>query len=501
MRSTASLVFVLAVLGVGCGDDTKQPVNPDAGLDASVDAPPDAPPDPPVTRYCRAINEVICAGLTTCSCRFDTRPYDATACVEARTAECVENTTAQAADVAAGRAELDEVSLARCLTALEAAVGDCDAGDLPAACRDTLLSTAAIGATCELAGGGLAYCADGAGVCGPGNECLALPSSGQACLGGVVCGRDLACVSGMCQPPGAADDPCEPGSCGGSLVCGPDFTCIPPGAINGACFTTEQCAEGLACVQADGSGTCQPAIAQDAGCTGPSQCGAERSCVPAPENRTCTTPDGVGDSCETDSCGDDLTCSSGDLTCVALPGLNDSCLDGTCADGLLCDDGTYTCITAPGVGETCAVGSRFCAEGLGCRESTNTCEVPPGDGEPCVLNPPEYLCASGFGCDFDQGQICVAQGTAGASCTSDRGCVAATYCETSTNTCKPRLAAGAACEDGNECQAGHECAFVAGVATCRPIPTANQPCTFDCAGDLACKGPAGTCAPALCSVR
>ena len=197
MRSTASLVFVLAVLGVGCGDDTKQPVNPDAGLDASVDAPPDAPPDPPVTRYCRAINEVICAGLTTCGCRFDTRPYDATACVEARTAECVENTTAQAADVAAGRAELDEVSLARCLTALEAAVGDCDAGDLPAACRDTLLSTAAIGATCELAGGGLAFCAAGAGVCGPGdNECLALPASGQACLGGVMCGRDLACVGG-----------------------------------------------------------------------------------------------------------------------------------------------------------------------------------------------------------------------------------------------------------------------------------------------------------------
>jgi hypothetical protein len=482
-----------------CGDNSRSPANPDAGTDASVDI--DARIEPPVTQYCRAISEVICSGLATCGCRFDTRAYDAAGCVEARTTSCVLATAAQASDVAAGRAEVEPVALARCVAALEGRATACEDVSSPPACRDALLSTAAIGATCDLAGGGLAFCADGAGVCGPGDgTCLALPASGQACLGGVVCGHDLACVGGTCAPLGAAGDACEPGSCGGMLVCSAAGTCGPRAAENAACTVDEQCATGLRCVQGDAGGTCEPGIAEGAGCRGPGQCGASRGCVPDPESRTCTMADSLGEPCETASCATGLACDAAMLTCVALPGVNQPCLDNLCAEGLTCGDGLGTCIELPDVGETCASGSRFCRDGLGCRESTNTCVVPPGAGQACVLNPPDALCAPGFGCDFDAGSICVARGDAGAPCTSDRGCVATTYCEVSTTTCTPRLAAGASCEDGNECQQGHECAFVAGAAVCRPVPTTNQPCLFDCADELACKGPGGECAPALCTV-
>jgi hypothetical protein len=496
MRCTSYVVLALLVVA-GCGDNSGPPAVPDAGVEVDADVGVDANDEPPLTRYCREVNEVICAGLETCGCRFDTRPYDAEECVEVRTAECVEATAPQASDVAAGRARVDETALARCLVALEAKAAACDDASLPVECRDAVLAAAELGETCELAGGGLAFCAAGAGVCRPDNqECTQLPGDGDECLGGVLCGRDLVCVAGSCAAPGGADDACEPGSCGAGLVCGVDGHCVAPGGVDAPCAIDAHCAEGLRC-----DGTCQVAPAVGDDCRGPGQCGAERSCVPAPETRTCGTPDGVGETCETNSCGDGLTCDSGALECVALPGVDEPCLDNQCADGLTCADGLGTCITLPGEGETCASGSRFCADGLGCRESTSTCEVPPGEGEPCLINPPDYLCATGFGCDFDAGSICVAQGEAGASCTSDRGCVAATYCEVSTSLCTPRLADGSACEDGNECQVGHECALVAGAFVCRALPTADQPCFLECAAELACKGPGGECAAAFCSAR
>jgi hypothetical protein len=503
---------LLALLALtACGGDDDGVATPDAALADA--APPDGPPGTPTTvdAFCHEVATRLCAGLGSCGCRFDVRPYDATTCVEARTAACVTGAAPIAADIAAGRAGFVEPRVAACYADTDALAAACTintgfGGPLPASCSFAIVSTAALGAPCQLSTGGLAFCAGGTGVCA--DVCTALPAPGEPCLGDSpgFCGPELVCDGGNCTAPRAAGAACAAvDACADGLVCDTlgSHSCVAPLAATAACESTRQCATGLAC----SVGACTALAGEGDGCGDVvGACGAGRGCEQAPETRTCGTPDAAGEMCMSDdTCVTGLDCDSNTHVCTAPPGENQPCPDRHCAAGLTCSDGKGTCIALPGLGEPCANGDRFCADGLGCDFSDNTCEPGPGVGEPCLLNPPDQVCAPGLACSFIQGvgSICVERGGVGTPCTESREeCTADTYCEGSTQTCAARLADGAACHAGAgvECLAGHDCRRVHGEYRCAPVPAAGEPCESACAAGSVCKGLGGECAPALCTI-
>lgn len=471
-------------------------------------ASPDATGSTTTASFCAAISERICAGLSACGCRFDVRPYDAASCVAERTATCAASLDQRIGpDVAAGRARFHEPAVAACLDAVTRMASACalahDSPDpLPEECFAYVVDRAGLGATCQLTGGGLAFCGAAAdGVCVPGESastCTALPGAQAPCLAG-FCAAGLVCNADVCAPPATNGGACSDNhACADGLICDPSGRCGAPLAAAAACTDTAQCQPGLAC----DAGACTRLAAVGDGCASPAACGATRSCGRAPETRTCTDPDGASAPCMDATCASGLDCADASMTCVALPGDGQPCLDGfACAEGLTCVDGLGTCAPLPRIGETCAVGNRFCADGLGCRPSDNTCQPGPGANQDCYLNPPDYVCGAGLGCDFGAtGSTCIAIGGAGSACTNDRTCAPETFCDVSANRCTARLPVGAACSAGNECQVGHECQVLPGGPTCQPIPVRDQPCFSDCADDLVCKGPGGTCVPELCVI-
>jgi hypothetical protein len=490
-------LIVALALAAACGDNHVA-VTPDA-----APASPDAAVAWTAASVCHAISAQVCAQLDACACRFELRPYDAAGCVDARTAECVAGFGAKVgADLAAGHARLDPPSIERCVAAIGAGCDLPGTNQLPHACDTLILDVDPVGSACTVTGGGLAYCADGAGVCAPsqsGATCVALPGDGAACPYD-LCAAGLTCTSaGTCAVAGASGATCLTGSdCAAGLVCPPTGQCAAPLGAGATCSDYHQCEVGLTCA----SGTCAAAPALGAGCTTQDACGPTRGCARAPETRTCTDPDPQGASCMDGTCAATLGCAQTTMTCAALPGANQPCLDGfACAAGLTCADGQDTCVPLPKVGETCASGNRFCADGLGCDQSDNTCKTGPGLDQPCLLNPPDYVCGAGLGCDFGaNGSTCIALGGIGAACNTDRTCGTGTYCELSTLKCAARLADGAACNDGNECKLGSECAPSPGGYKCAAIPGRDQPCGTACTTGLVCKGPGGTCAPSFCLI-
>lgn len=450
-----------------------------------------------VEAFCADVAAAVCDGFSACDCRFDLRPYDAVGCAAARAADCEASLGANVgADLDAGRAELRADAIDRCVAAIRAEGCDLSTSSWPAACGDVVVDVAEVGAACSVRGGGLAFCADGAGVCEPGGTlCVARPGPGDACPIG-VCADGLACdAANRCVTPGSAGADCAiDGECADGLVCAPGGSCASPLPVDATCERPEQCDAGLVC---DG-GVCEAAAALGGACDGPAACGTGRACARAPETRTCADPLGLGDVCAGDGCDVGLACAEDE--CVALPGDGDPCLDGFACDvGLTCEDGVGTCRPLPALGETCAVGNRFCADGLGCDPNTNTCQEGPGVGQMCLLNPPDYVCADGLGCDFGgDGSVCVTKGDAGDPCTNDRVCDDGTYCEFSTLLCATYAPIGASCEDGNECGPAATCAPGPSGYTCEAIPGADAPCVDVCVDGLTCQGAGGECAPLIC---
>jgi hypothetical protein len=502
MRSLALLLTTLLLSTIAaCGGDDDSPPLADA-----APTEPDAAPGTTVASFCHALSTEICAGLSSCSCRFDTRTYDAAGCVDARTAECSASLgRGVGADLASGQARFDDLAVTRCLGAVEALARSCDVGNgfahpLPDACQAFVIANVPVGSECHLTSGGLAFCgASGEGLCVPDGAalvCKALPVSG-ACLNG-FCAAGLVCNGEICVPPVAEAREClAPDACAPGLVCDATHRCGPPIGEGADCEYTLQCAEGLECR----SSKCMALSPEGGACTNELTCGAGRACTSAPETRTCGDAGGVGAACSEGTCGDGLTCTS-DGMCATLPGVGAACLEHRCADGLTCDDGTVTCVALPGIGETCAAGDRFCAVGLGCRQSDNTCQAGGGIGEDCLLNPPDYVCGDGLGCFFnmDGTSTCEPLADVGGVCSTFRNCVTSTYCDLASLMCLPRLGAGTACTQGDECGAGLDCRPVGGRFVCAATPAAGEPCFESCPAESVCQGPGGECGAAFCTL-
>ncbi len=472
--------------------------------------PPDAAVAWSVETFCTARAARWCTGLATCGCRFDIRPYDAAGCEAAQAADCAAQFAQISAAIDAGQLGFSAGDVTACLEGVAAVASACSYptgydADLDA-CQRVIVATAALGETCAIEGGG--PCADGAGLCIPGENggngvCTALPTAAQPCPQG-ACAIGLVCKQGesaVCAPPGAAAATCQDDrECGAGLGCLPDGHCGAPGAIGATCFDRKDCAPGLACP----AGTCAAGTPIGEECRGPDACGATRGCGRAPETRTCGAPAAAGEACMDGTCAAGLGCAQATMTCQPLPTVGQPCLDGAgCAAGLTCGFADSTCIALPGAGQACAEGVRRCAAGLGCRDTDQTCQPASvaTSGQPCLADGVDYLCATGLGCDFAPGgSVCIPIGGAGDACTNDRVCGPGTYCEFSVLQCTAKVANGGACEDGNECLAGAECAPQPSGFTCTALPAAGEPCFEGCAGGLACKGAGGECTAELCTL-
>ena len=429
------LTLSTLLLSAACSERAPSPT-PDAAVSDSSAPETDGETDgetgaaTTVSTFCRAVSERTCAGMTKCGCSFELRPYTAEACVEARTASCVSSFGVKIQpDLDAGRSSFHEPSVTRCLAAVDAMVAACAAAEsgLPDECSTAVMDVAAASAPCTVTGGGLAFCAGGEGVCRPegaARVCTRLPGEGGTCVAG-LCAPGFGCDGESCRARGPEGSACTTSAtCSAGLNCTPDGSCAAPRPAGEACSDTSHCATGVRCSE----GECTAGVALGGGCNAPSECGAGRGCERTPSTRVCGTADTAGQPCTPGSCASGLTCDGG--SCVALPRDGAPCLGSQCASGFTCIDGESVCRKLPGVGETCLSGARFCADGLGCDMSTNTCQAGPGAGKECLLNPPDYVCAAGFGCQFgDSGNTCVALGAAGAACTDNRTCTADTFCD------------------------------------------------------------------------
>jgi len=183
-------------------------------------------------------------------------------------------------------------------------------------------------------------------------------------------------------------------------------------AAGGACFYSEECANGRPCVSME-------ACSKD-------QCCAAATCLmltDVAEGGNCDVPDAV--------------CPPG-MTCSANP-----------------TGGGYSCQRLPGAGARCvypSVGVGVCARPSFCDGTTGICKAPVATGGPC--NP------SWPGCENPQdrcvGTTCTRLLSVGSACgPSTVGCVTYAACDATTSTCVERPAVGAACDpSGPRCLGG-----------------------------------------------
>jgi hypothetical protein len=403
---------------------------------------------------------------------------------------------AQAID--AGLLVIDGGAVDACLGTVETLATSCtiiDTTTLPSVCAALFVATVAIGGTC---GGGGVRCADGVGICIPGDggvTCTVLPGSGADCTQG-QCAAGLTCSpDNRCRDPLLLGDACgDGGGCPTGAAClqGECRTRLTAGQPG--CARTTDCLDGLVCSD---DGVCAVGPARGDACGG-AVCGSGDACVRSYAERRCgaRVPDGAP--CTFDADCENGFCAASTALCAALPDDGDLCPDTRCTAGFACDvDNGGVCVPAPAAGEACLTGPAACAPGLGCNVD-NVCAPGPGVGGACLI--PNNLCADGLACDFTpDGSICAVRRGVGAPCQNDV-CKAGLFCSFADGTCQPVRAVGDACRDGGGCADGDECGDLLGGFRCHPIPdAADAPCFTACGNDLACFGDGGVCAPALCA--
>ena len=205
-------------------------------------------------------------------------------------------------------------------------------------------------------------------------------------------------------------------------------------------FTSTACAAAIGGAVAAGSTCYDDSDCRDGYC----QLGAGSACP-----GTCTPHAAVGQSCATARCGPGLECDRTDPanpTCKAASAENGAC---PCDDGLYCDtSGPSPVCKPPRTGGPCSDIFRECAVGYACTGpiGASTC-LPLGKvGDACT--PGTGGCAPGLDCDPATSR-CVAQPTAGQTCTSGAGslsCLDGVCDDLGTGQCKAPKADGAPCD-------------------------------------------------------
>jgi hypothetical protein len=210
---------------------------------------------------------------------------------------------------------------------------------------------------------------------------------------------------------------------------------------------------------------------------------------------TCVARGGATAPCDDDTmCDPALFCDLGTSSCTARATAGMACSgDVSCVAGLYCAgsvfdvDGNGTCTAPTGsaaMGAACdpeqsrSTDTPACASGLYCQVITDAGGSPTGakcaaraakdaacDPGSALLPDVDNPCADGNSC-FASGAAapaCHPFGRDDAACTVDDDCASPRYCDVNTNTCKPKVATGSACDPMfQHCLAGS----AAGLMTC-----------------------------------
>lgn len=177
--------------------------------------------------------------------------------------------------------------------------------------------------TCELN----AWCAWGP----EGGVCASSLSVGEKCSDDAQCRSDLLCLreSGTCQPKG-------------------------PLGNGAACSRRQSCGPGLACVGTQPSpldppvlGKCQAPVQAEGACTSSFDCAEPLACVPGSDGRVCGVREDNGAACTSDrDCQLFSRCVN--ASCTALPARGEPCPSGACLWG--------SCEQTPDAGPVCRSG-------------------------------------------------------------------------------------------------------------------------------------------------
>ena len=333
------------------------------------------------------------------------------------------------------------------------------------------------------AAGGCTHTAN-TGTCDDGNACTTGDTCyWKACVSGTAlfCGDANLCTDDSCDPVTGCSNLANTAACNDGNACTVGDVCANKACVGGA---ARNCDDNNACTLdgCDSSSGCTH-VAMTGPCSDGSACTTGDTCAAKKCVGTGVVVCNDGDPCTDDSCdaatgckttGNSALCDDGDACTYGDMCVNKACTGGTklnCDDGNPCTadscDKVTGCVSTPNAsacddGDPCTVGDA-CASGSCVGGSGDGCN----DGNACTTD----TCSPSQGCQHsantaacDDGNACTAQGVCSGGicqvgaiiscddnnlCTDD-SCEPATGCSHSANS--------AACEDGDACTVGDQCA-------------------------------------------
>lgn len=192
------------------------------------------------------------------------------------------------------------------------------------------------------------------GTCKPALADGADCTSGGTCVTGDVCkytfDSTTGAETGVCTKkpaPGDVGASCTsaaeckaPNHCDFTSSTVGDGTCAAPVASGGACETSNDCADGLACIRdaTSATGTCGTAVAEGSACTSTDSCATGLACDPSTQKCVKIKFAAADAPCD----GETILCSQGSCRETATSGDAGAAPAGVCptiiADGQPCDD-------------------------------------------------------------------------------------------------------------------------------------------------------------------
>ena len=298
-----------------------------------------------------------------------------------------------------------------------------------------------------------------------------------------------------------AKDGCTLGIASKALTdaCKDEVVFVGQQAAGGVCYLGVDCAAGTTCWQPGGAsqpGICRAKAADGAACRTSDECPDTDSCSPVDARDSwCSqsAKQASGQFCSIDEqCADGLFCDTNAQACAALQGSGLECFQNRQCLSNRCNKDLRTCDPQAKASEPCA-SSAHCESGLYCdaSQASNSCAVPLSTGEAGVTCSSVLPCKAGLACI---GTICRSPLQDGAACSSSPECVAASYCDPATDTCKPRKTKSASCSATSDCAAGLYCSSSSSYV-CVDRIAAGQACTGSttCIEGTRCNAATGTC--------
>jgi hypothetical protein len=199
-------------------------------------------------------------------------------------------------------------------------------------------------------------------------DCAAV-FTGTVALNG-ACFTDEECVSESCNIPN-----CGSACCAGTCQPKPQYV-----ADGGDCSGGMECVDGDYCFfdSAAGTSTCDPLVADGQPCTQGGACVDGDICVQSASGGTCSKPLAIGATCDPQALGacGFAYCDTTTTKCTALGKAGDACSDtAPCELDNQCDATSGKCVARVGAGGTCDPSAAQCLGDLTCDQTSLKCTL------------------------------------------------------------------------------------------------------------------------------